>query len=870
MNIEDEVHNSYLGYAMSVIIGRALPEVRDGLKPAHRRSLWGMHNMGNTPDRPHVKAARVSGEVMGKFHPHGDQSIYETIVRMAQDFNMRYPLVDGHGNFGSIDGDTPAAPRYTESRMSRFAQELLRDINEETVDFVPNYDETEQMPVVLPTRVPNLLLNGSYGIAVAMATNMPPHNLGEVLDACILLVDNPAATVLDLMEHIKGPDFPTGAIINGRAGIRSAYLTGRGRIVMRSQARIETDKSGRETIIVSEIPYQVNKARLIKGIAELSKAREVEGISELRDESDKDGIRIVMEIKRGDSGEYVLNQLFARSKLQTALSYNSVALVRGEPKTLDLKEILEEFLMHRREVISRRTTYRLRRARERGHIVEGNAVALANIDEIVMLIRNSSDRQAAEAALLGRDVENFNGWSAPSIEALLVAADRDLLRPDDLEPDYGFRDVTISVDGTEVQAQRYFLSPTQAEAILDMRLHRLTGLRQQELISEYEEILKNIRDLIDILASDQRVSDIIKEELEEIRGKYSDDRRTEIIAAQDDLSERDIIQPREVVVTISHVGYAKRQDVEEYRTQNRGGHGRRGSGVKESDYIDQVFITNTHDTLMCFTDLGRIYWLDAFRIPESAHGTLGKPIVNLINLQPDERISYYLPLSQVKDFEGQYLFFATERGVIKRTQLSAFKHQRKIGLNAINLDEGDRLIGVEVTDGTKDIMLIQSSGLAIRFKESDLRVTGRTARGVRGMRLRGESKVLALIIADDSAQLLLATEKGIGKRTNVSNFPVRNRGNLGVRCIILTEKSGSLVSALQVHESDDVMVITDDGMLIRARVNDVSVTGRSSQGVKLMNVQDDRSVVAVTRIADANGEEGDDEEESTNTDEEPS
>ena len=869
INIEDEVHNSYLGYAMSVIIGRALPEVRDGLKPAHRRCLWGMHAMGNTPDRPYVKAARVSGEVMGKYHPHGDLSIYETIVRMAQEFLMRYPLVDGHGNFGSIDGDAPAAPRYTESRMTRFAQELLRDIDQETVDFVPNYDETEQMPVVLPTRVPNLLLNGSYGIAVAMATNIPPHNLGEVIDACVALVDQPGLDVPDLMEYVKGPDFPTGAIINGRAGIVEAYKTGKGRIVIRSRAEVVVDRNGREAIIVSEIPFQVNKAKLITGIADLTKAREIEGISELRDESDKDGTRIVIEIKRGDNAEIVLNQLYAKSKLETALSYNSVALVGGQPRRLNLKEMLVEFLSHRREVISRRTTYLLRTARTRGHIVEGNAVALANIDEIVALIRRSHDRKSAEQALLGIGQDEFTGWSAPTIQALLSEADRDLVRPDALEPEYGFRTLTGTEKDGEAEV-RYFLSPAQATAILDMQLHRLTGLRQQELIDEYKEIVENIRDYLDILGSDDRVNQIIKEELAEIRTKYADERLTEIVEVQDELTELDIIEPKDVVVTISHVGYAKLQDIEEYRTQKRGGTGRRSAKVKESDYVEHAFITNTHDTLMCFTDQGRIYWLDAFRIPESTHGTQGRPIVNMIELQEDERITCFLPIKKTDDYEDKFLFFATEQGVIKRTKLSAFKNQRRMGLIAVRLDEGDKLIGVEITDGTQDIMLVQSAGLLVRFKESDVRAIGRNGRGVRGIRLRGDAKVLSLILADNSAQLLLATEQGIAKRTDIDQFPVKSRGNLGIRSITLTERTGTLVSALQVHENDNVMVITDDGMLIRTAVDTIRVTGRASQGVKLMNTQGERAVVAVTRVAETNGfDPAAEEAEERSSDDEP-
>ena len=851
INIEDEVHDSYLGYAMSVIIGRALPEVRDGLKPAHRRSLWGMHNMGNFPDRPHVRAARVSGEVMGKFHPHGDQTIYETIVRMAQEFNMRYPLVDGQGNFGSIDGDTPAAPRYTESRMTRFAQELLRDIDLSTVDFVPNYDETEEMPVVLPTRVPNLLLNGSYGIAVAMATNIPPHNLGEVVDACMALVDEPNLEIRDLLEYIKGPDFPTAAIINGKAGIANAYLRGEGRIVMRSRAVIETDKGGRQSIIVSEIPYQINKAKLIRDIAELVKARKVEGISELRDESDKDGIRIVVEIKRDHLGEVVLNQLYSKSNLQCALSYKSVALVRGEPKLLNLKEILEEFLLHRREVIARRTSHLLRQARTRGHIVEGNAIALANIDEIIALIRNSEDRKTAENALLGVGLDDFEGWSATTIEALLSDEDRDLVRPEGLDEVYGFR--PSSSDGSSTEA-RYYLSPEQANAILDMQLHRLTGLRQRELIDEYKEIVANIRDYLDILSSDQRVNQIIKDELSEIRENYADERRTEIIEVLDELTERDVIQEKDVVVTISHLGYAKLQGIEEYRAQGRGGTGRRSTGIRESDYIQHAFTTNTHDTLMCFTDQGRIYWLDAFRIPEGTHGTRGRPIVNMISLQEDEQITCYLPVDGNGGVDEKFLFFATAQGVIKRTALNAFRSQRKSGLIAISLDDGDKLIGVEVTDGTQDIMLVKSNGNLVRFKESDIRAVGRQARGVRGMRLRGQEKVLSLILADDSAQLLLATEKGLAKRTSISNFPVKNRGNLGMKAINLTDRTGGLVEAMQVHENDDVMVITDDGMLIRTHVHLITVTGRTSQGVRIMQTRDDRTVVAVTRIVEANGE----------------
>ena len=836
VSIEDEMHSSYLGYAMSVIIGRALPDIRDGLKPVHRRCLFAMDQMNNQYNRPYVKCARVSGEVVGKYHPHGDQASYETIVRLAQDWNMRYPLVDGHGNFGSIDGDPPAASRYTESRMSRIASAMMADLDMDTVDFGPNYDETLTMPLVLPTRIPNLLVNGATGIAVAMATNIPPHNLREVVDACHALLDDSSLSVDDLMQYVKGPDFPTAGIINGRAGIVNAYRTGTGRILVRARAEVVEIDGGREAIVVTEVPYTVNKALLIEKIAELVKDKRLEGITELRDESDKDGYRVVIELRRGERGQIVLNNLYRHTNLESAFSVNSVALVNGEPKTVNLKEMLVAFLDHRREVVVRRTNFELRQARTRGHVLEGRTIALANIDDVVALIRASSNRQAAHESLMAR------GWQAGPVAALLSRADRDLVKPDDLEGDFGFRDDEDTGDGEQL----YYLSDVQANAILDLQLHALTNLEQDRLLNEYREIVERIRELLEILDSDDLVSQIIREELQEVRDRFGDDRRTEIVSTQADLTAKELVQPRDVVVTVSHRGYAKVQPLSEYRTQRRGGKGVGSSAVRDDDFIEHLLITHSHDLLLCFTDQGRVFWLDTYEIPEGSRVSRGRPLVNLLELNEDERVSVIFP---IKDFaEDSFLFFATERGYVKRTELRYFGRPLKRGLRAINLAEEDKLIGVAVTTGHNDIMLVQSSGLAVRFKESDVRAMGRTARGVRGTRLRQNENVLSLIVPDPDCMLLTVSANGLGKRTEFDAFRVVGRGSRGVRVAKQTEKSGQLVSALKVYDTDEIMLINENGKLIRMSVHDISVWGRNAQGVKLMTLSDESSVVQAVRI----------------------
>ncbi len=716
VNIEDELRQSYLDYAMSVIVGRALPDVRDGLKPVHRRALFTMNELNNTFNRPYMKSARVVGEVMGKYHPHGDVAIYDTVVRMAQQFSMRYPLVDGQGNFGSVDGDPPAAMRYTEVRMSRMATELLADLDKETVDFVPNYDDTLSMPDVLPTKVPNLLVNGSSGIAVGMATNIPPHNLREVVDGCLALLDDPDITVDGLMEHVKGPDFPTAAIINGRAGIVEAYRTGRGRIYVRARAEvIQDDKTGRDVIVITEIPYQLNKARLIERIAELVKDKKIEGISELRDESDKDGLRVVIEMRRGDSGEVVLNNLYAQTQLQTVFGINCVALVHGQPKVLNLKQMLEAFIQHRREVVTRRTIYLLRRARQRGHILEGQAVALANIDPVIELIKASPGAAEARTALMGR------GWESDAVQALLARAGSDACRPDGLADEFGFRDGL------------YWLSEEQAQAILDMRLQRLTALEQGKLLEDYQGILDEIADLQEILASQQRLMQVIRDELAEVRNTYGDDRRSEILSTQEDLTVEDLITEEDLVVTISHHGYAKTQPLDSYQAQKRGGRGRAATSVKDEDFVEHLLVAHSHDTLLCFSNLGKVYWLKVYLIPQASRGAKGRPLVNMLPLSGDEWISAILPIKEYS--EDRFIFMATANGTVKKTPLEQFSRPRSTGLIALELEEDNTLVGVALTDGTCDVLLTASSGKAVRFKESDVRAMGRTARGVRGISL---------------------------------------------------------------------------------------------------------------------------------------
>jgi DNA gyrase subunit A len=847
VNIEDELRQSYLDYAMSVIVGRALPDVRDGLKPVHRRVLFTMSELNNTFNRPYMKSARVVGEVMGKYHPHGDVAIYDTVVRLAQDFSMRYMLVDGQGNFGSIDGDPPAAMRYTEVRMARIAGELLADLDKETVSFVPNYDDTLTMPEVLPTRVPNLLVNGSSGIAVGMATNIPPHNLREVVAACLALLDDPSLTVDDLMVHIHGPDFPTAAIINGRAGIVQAYRTGRGRIYVRARAEVISDgKSNKDTILITEIPYQLNKARLIEKIAELVKEKKIEGITELRDESDKDGLRVVIELRRGEPGEVVLNNLYAQTQLQSVFGINCVALVDGQPRVLNLKQMLGAFVQHRREVVTRRSIYLLRRARQRGHILEGQAVALANIDAVVELIKASRTGADARTALMSR------GWMSEAVQKLLERAGSDACRPEGLGEEFGFREGL------------YYLSEEQAQAILELRLQRLTALQQDKLIEDYQVILDEIADLQDILGSEERLVSVIRAELEEIRDTYGDERRTEILSSHEDLSAEDLITEEDLVVTISHQGYAKTQSLDTYQAQRRGGRGKAATAVKDEDFVEHLLIANSHATLLCFSNLGKVYWLKAYQIPRASRGAKGRPLVNMLPLAADERITVVLP---IEDFaEDRFVFMATANGTVKKTPLEQFARQRSTGLIALELEEGNTLVGAAFTDGHCDVLLVSSSGKAVRFKESDVRAMGRTARGVRGIRLAGDHRVISLIIPAPDGLILSASENGYGKRTVVDEFPVKGRGGQGVIAMQRSDRNGDVVGVVQVFGGDELMLISNMGTLVRTAADEVSVQGRNTQGVRLINLRGDEKLVGVERIVDSESAEAD--EESADADEE--
>ncbi len=842
VTIESEMRQSYLDYAMSVIVGRALPDVRDGLKPVHRRVLFAMNVLSNDWNKPYKKSARVVGDVIGKYHPHGDSAVYETIVRMAQDFSLRYPLVDGQGNFGSVDGDSAAAMRYTEIRMKKIAHELLADLDKETVDFSDNYDGTEQIPDVLPTRIPNLLVNGSSGIAVGMATNIPPHNLREIISACIALVDDPDIDVDGLMEHVHGPDFPTAAIINGRAGIIQAYRTGRGKIYIRSRAEIEEDeKTGRQTIIVSEIPYQLNKARLIERIAELVKEKKLEGISELRDESDKDGMRIVIELRRGEVGDVVLNNLYAQTQMQTVFGINMVALVDGQPRILNLKDMLEAFVRHRREVVTRRTIYLLRKAREKGHILEGLAVALANIDEVIELIKTSPSSAEAKEKLLAR------GWRSESVLAMLEAAGPEACRPDELPEQYGLREGS------------YYLSPEQAQAILELRLHRLTGLEHEKLINDYKDLIQQIAAYLEILGNPLRLMEVIKEELVEIRDNYGDERRTEITASSHDLTIEDLITEEDRVVTISRGGYAKSQPLSDYEAQRRGGKGKAAASVKEEDHVQHLLVASSHDTLLCFTSTGKVFWLKVFQIPLASRISRGKPIVNILPLEEGESITSMLPIREYH--EDQFVFMATANGTVKKTELTSFSRQRSVGLRAIELDEGDTLVKTAVTDGSCDVMLYSSSGKVIRFKESDVRAMGRTARGVRGMRLEDGHVMVDMIIPEQGAHILAVSENGYGKRTPVDQFPVYGRGSKGVIGIQASERNGRIVGAVQVLEGEGIMLISDKGTLVRTRVDEVSVQGRNTQGVRLIKLKEGEHLVSVERVQDMDVEIVEDEED---------
>ena len=827
VSLEDEMQKSYLDYAMSVIVGRALPDARDGLKPVHRRVLYAMRELGNDYNKAYKKSARVVGDVIGKYHPHGDTAVYDTIVRMAQPFSMRAMLVDGQGNFGSVDGDAPAAMRYTEVRMSKIAHELLADIEKETVDFVENYDGSESEPTVMPTRLPNLLVNGSSGIAVGMATNIPPHNLREVVDAALALVDDPEIDIPGLMEHLPGPDFPTAGIINGAQGIYSAYRTGRGRVYIRARTKIEPfGTGGREAIIVTELPYQVNKARLIEKIADLVRNKRIEGISELRDESDKDGMRVVIELRRGEITDVVLNNLYKQTSMQSVFGINMVALLDGQPKLLNLKQILEAFLGHRREVVARRSIFELRKARDRAHVLEGQAVALENIDEVIAQIKASPTPAEAKVALMARD------WEPGSVTAMLERAGDTDTRPDGLDDGFGL------IDG------RYRLSAVQAQAILDLRLHRLTGLEQDKIINEYKEVLGKIKGLSDILADPDILLQVIRDELAEVREAFGDDRRTEIVQDHSDLSVEDLIPSEEVVVTLSHGGYAKAQPIDVYQAQKRGGRGRSATKVKDEDFIDNLFIANTHDTILCFSSSGKMYWLKVYQVPQASRGSRGKPIVNLLPLDSDERISAVLPIREYD--EGSFVFMATSSGTVKKTPLRLFSRPRSNGIIAIDLRD-DKLVDVAITDGNAEILLVASSGKGIRFKESDVRPMGRGAAGVRGIRVTPGHEVIALTIVREGL-ILTATENGYGKRTNIEDFPVQGRGGQGVIAIQTSERNGHTVGAAQVGDDDEIMLISSNGTLIRTAVSDISIQGRNTQGVRLIRVASEQRLVGLARI----------------------
>ena len=831
INIEDELKQSYMEYAMSVIVGRALPDVRDGLKPVHRRVLFAMNELNNDWNKAYKKSARVVGDVIGKYHPHGDSAVYDTIVRMAQTFSLRYPLVDGQGNFGSIDGDSAAAMRYTEIRMAKLAHSLLADLEKETVDFAENYDGTEHIPVVLPTRAPNLLINGSAGIAVGMATNIPPHNMREVVAGCLAVLENPEISIDELIRYIPGPDFPTGAIITGRAGIIQAYRTGRGRIYVRAKAEVITDDSkGKDTIIIHEIPYQLNKSKLLERIAELVKEKKIEGITELRDESDKDGLRVVIELRRGEVGDVVLNNLYAQTQLQAVVGINMVALVDGQPKLLNLKEIIEAFVRHRREVVTRRTLFLLRKARERGHVLEGLAVALANIDAIIELIKTSPTAADARERLVA------SAWAPGDVTAMLERAGDAACRPEDLEGDFGL------IEG------EYHLSPAQAQAILELRLNRLTGLEHEKLLQEYADKVAEIADLLDILGDPDRLRTVIRAELEELVEDFGDERLTEITDSAHDLTVEDLITEEDRVVTISHQGYAKTQSLTDYQAQRRGGTGRSATAVKDEDFVEHLLIASTHATVLCFSNLGKVYWLKVFHIPLASRNARGRPMVNLLPLDEGERITSILPIEGYD--EDQYVFMATENGTVKKTAATQFARQRSVGLRAIELDEGDVLIGTAITDGESDIMLFSSEGKATRFNESQVRAMGRTARGVRGINLAAGHKLISLIVPKVSGRILTVTEHGYGKRTENDEFPAKGRGGKGVIAMSTSDRNGSLVGAVQVWDGDEMMLISNQGTAVRTRVDEVSLLGRNTQGVRVIRTRDGEALVSVSRIAE--------------------
>ncbi|MDO6446074.1 DNA topoisomerase (ATP-hydrolyzing) subunit A [Colwellia sp. 1_MG-2023] len=849
INIEDELKSSYLDYAMSVIVGRALPDVRDGLKPVHRRVLFAMNVLGNDYNKPYKKSARVVGDVIGKYHPHGDTAVYDTIVRMAQDFSMRYMLVDGQGNFGSVDGDSAAAMRYTEIRMNKISHSILADLDKETVDFVPNYDGTEHIPAVMPTRIPALLVNGSSGIAVGMATNIPPHNLTEVINGCLALIENSDITIDELLGHIPGPDFPTSGIISGRAGIEEAYKTGRGKIKIRARAEIEVNEnSGKETIVVHELPYQVNKARLIEKMAELVKEKRLEGISALRDESDKDGMRMVIEVKRGDVGEVVLNNLYKLTQMQVSFGLNMVALTNGQPKLFNLKEMLEAFVLHRREVVTRRTIFELRKARDRAHILEGLSIALANIDPIIKLIKESSNRKEAEEKLIAQ------GWELGNVSAMLESAGTDAARPEWLEPQYGIRDGL------------YYLTAEQAKAIVDLQLYKLSGMEHEKILSEYKALLDLIAELMHILASPERLMEVIREELELIRDEFGDERRTEITNASHDLSLEDLICEEDVVVTLSSEGYVKYQILSDYQAQRRGGKGKAATKMKEEDFIERLLVANTHDTILCFSNRGKLYWLKVYQLPLASRTARGRPIVNLLPLEENERITAILPVREYED--DKFIIMATASGTVKKTPLTAYSNQRANGIIALNLRDDDTLIGVDITNGENDIMLFSDAGKVVRFNEKArdsetgevkvdpetgeeihaLRAMGRTATGVRGIKLEGDQKVVSLIVPKNEGAVLTITQNGYGKRTDLAEYPAKSRATKGVVSIKVSDRNGPVVGAVQVEDLDEIMLITDNGTLVRTRVNEVSIIGRNTQGVRIIRTTEEEHVVALQRI----------------------
>ncbi|MBU0594172.1 MAG: DNA gyrase subunit A [Pseudomonadota bacterium] len=841
VSLEEEMRRSYLDYAMSVIVGRALPDVRDGLKPVHRRALFSMHELSNDWNKAYKKSARIVGDVIGKYHPHGDTAVYDTIVRMAQPFSLRYPLVDGQGNFGSVDGDNAAAMRYTEIRMTKIAHELLADLDKETVDFGPNYDGSEFEPLVLPAKIPNLLINGSSGIAVGMATNIPPHNLDEVVDACLKLLAEPETSIEELIEIVPAPDFPTAGIIYGTVGVKEGYRTGRGRVVMRARCHFEDiGKGERQAIIVDELPYQVNKANLCIKIGELVREKKIEGISDLRDESDKSGMRVVVELKRGEVPEVILNQLYKDTQMQDTFGMNMVALVDGQPRLLNLKQMLDAFLRHRREVVTRRTVFELRKARDRGHILEGLAVALSNVDEIITLIKAAATPAIAKQGLMERT------WRSPLVEEMLQRASADSSRPDGLAPEFGF------------SAQGYRLSEAQAQAILELRLQRLTGLEQDKIVGEYKDVMLKIADLLDILARPERVTEIIVNELNTVKTQFGDRRRSEIIAHAQDLSMEDLITPEDVVVTLSHTGYIKSQPLDDYKAQKRGGRGKQATAMKEEDFIDNLFVANTHDYILCFSNHGRVYWIKVYEVPQGSRIARGKPIVNLLQLEEGEKINAILP---VKEFdENHFIFMATSSGIVKKTPLTSFSRPMKRGIIAINLDESDFLIGVAITDGQHDVMLFSDGGKAVRFEENSVRDTGRNSRGVIGMRLQKNQKVISLLVAESENQsVLTATENGYGKRTPITEYTRHGRGTQGIMAIQTSDRNGKVVAATLVEETDELMLITTGGVLIRTRVREIREMGRATQGVTLINLDKGEKLTGLQKVVESEEPEDFDE-----------